>query len=305
MKKLSILAVIASVMMFGCGDEKDIPVINITLQWEVLTLVVDEETTIEAEVFPENATDKVIKWSSSDEQIATVTENGKVTAVKAGKATITAKAGGKDASCEVTVNDKNNEINATVENGASLNVNEVKARLGYSLSIVDGEAMWTGFAVASGDFVNGGFTLKLPETVPASELASMVEDGEYPEGITVNPATAKIASIGLIIAYKDGKQVGRFKYTDGGNWEAFFSYADRDVTVKGSSTSTNTEEGWTNDLTYDVSLTKGWNVIYIYNKNNASKKSSTLEATSTKPAGLKWVFDPGAEIFPAEIRKPR
>jgi uncharacterized protein YjdB len=55
-------------------------------------------------VAPEDATNKEITWSTSDAAKATV-ENGKVTGVAAGTATITVTTedGGKIASCAVTV----------------------------------------------------------------------------------------------------------------------------------------------------------------------------------------------------------
>lgn len=57
-----------------------------------------------ATVAPENATDKAITWTSSDEKVATVDANGLVTAVANGTATITATAAnGVKAECVITV----------------------------------------------------------------------------------------------------------------------------------------------------------------------------------------------------------
>lgn len=52
---------------------------------------------------PVEVTDKTVSWSSDNTPVATVNESGKVTAVAAGEATITAKAGDKSATCHVTV----------------------------------------------------------------------------------------------------------------------------------------------------------------------------------------------------------
>lgn len=59
-----------------------------------------------ATVAPDNATDKTVTWTSSDESIATV-KDGQITGVAAGEATITAEANGFTATCEVTVIEKN------------------------------------------------------------------------------------------------------------------------------------------------------------------------------------------------------
>lgn len=64
-----------------------------------------ETFSITATVAPANATNKAVTYKSSDEKVATVDANGKVTAVANGKATITVTTadGGKTAKCEVTV----------------------------------------------------------------------------------------------------------------------------------------------------------------------------------------------------------
>ena len=83
---------------------KTVPVEGIALDRSEATIEVDGTVTLVATVSPENATDKTVTWSSSDESVATVAD-GVVTGVKVGTATITAKAGDKTATCVVTVKD--------------------------------------------------------------------------------------------------------------------------------------------------------------------------------------------------------
>ena len=82
-----------------------IPVDFILLDNGQIALVEGESVTLTATVSPDDATDKTVTWSTSDEKVATV-ENGKVTAISVGTATITAKAGDKTATCVVTVSKK-------------------------------------------------------------------------------------------------------------------------------------------------------------------------------------------------------
>lgn len=63
---------------------------QITLNKTEGTLTVGNSVTVTATVTPDNATNATVNWTSSDEKVATVDSNGKVTAVAAGNATITA-----------------------------------------------------------------------------------------------------------------------------------------------------------------------------------------------------------------------
>ena len=84
-------------------SEKTVDVTLVKLSQTKLNLVAGGETaTLTATVNPDNATDKTVTWTSDNEAVATV-KDGVVTPVAEGKATITAKAGNKTATCTVTV----------------------------------------------------------------------------------------------------------------------------------------------------------------------------------------------------------
>ena len=88
----------------ACGGEEDtgIPVASVGFNKNVLELEVGETYKLNATVLPSNATDKTLIWSSSDSDVASVSD-GLITARKEGKAEITAKSGNKQAVCTVTV----------------------------------------------------------------------------------------------------------------------------------------------------------------------------------------------------------
>ena len=97
---------------------RTISVESITLNKTQLSLVKGTTETLAATVLPTTATDKAVTWKSSDTAVATV-ENGVVTAVAAGNATITATAGGKTAICAVTVTNPSNSGSSSGGGGGS------------------------------------------------------------------------------------------------------------------------------------------------------------------------------------------
>ncbi len=66
-----------------------------------------------AVVAPENATNKTVTWSVDNAAVATVDAAGVVTPVSGGKAIVTATAGGKTATCEVTVIERETALTST------------------------------------------------------------------------------------------------------------------------------------------------------------------------------------------------
>ena len=80
---------------------------GITLDKTEGILTAGNTVTLNATVLPEEIADETaVTWTSSDEKVATVDENGKVTAIAAGEATITANAGEKSATYKLTVQAK-------------------------------------------------------------------------------------------------------------------------------------------------------------------------------------------------------
>ena len=108
-----------------------VPVASVSLNKETITLIEGESEVLVAKIEPEDATDKTIAWSSSNAQIATVGDDGKVTAIKEGEATITAKAGAKSATCKVKVSAPYIPVS-----GISLNKSTLELKKGNSETLV-------------------------------------------------------------------------------------------------------------------------------------------------------------------------
>ena len=89
----------------GGSTNKTVSVKSVELDKTTLELKEGESQQLVATITPSNATNKDVTWTSSDETIATVDENGNVTAVKAGEATITVTTANRNrkATCAVTV----------------------------------------------------------------------------------------------------------------------------------------------------------------------------------------------------------
>ena len=89
----------------SCKITVNVPVTGVSLNKNSLELTAGKYETLTATVTPADADDKSVTWKSSNTSVATVSANGKVTAVDGGKATITVTTvdGGFTDTCEVTV----------------------------------------------------------------------------------------------------------------------------------------------------------------------------------------------------------
>lgn len=94
------------------AENTRINVDSVILNKEELQLETEDTEQLTATILPEAVADKAVTWKSSNEQVATVSDNGLVTAVSAGEAEITAEVEGKTAVCKVTVTPEA-EVNIT------------------------------------------------------------------------------------------------------------------------------------------------------------------------------------------------
>lgn len=104
---LSLLFAICIIVLVSCqGPENvvsNVPVSSIRLSLTSIELYPGETAQLTATVLPANASDKTVKWTTSESSIATTDDNGLITAIGVGNTVITASAGKKSASCTVSI----------------------------------------------------------------------------------------------------------------------------------------------------------------------------------------------------------
>ena len=176
-----------------------VPVTGVTLEPTSLSLFTGDTAPLTATVQPSDATNQNVTWSSDKPEVATV-DNGTVTAVGAGEATITATAGGITATCVVHVRKP-----ATVEASGSTNLSFTTDQDEFTLTaIVYGENLsqepncweWT---VANTDVVSLSDTPNLRSGSVASSRKAFTIKGT---GTTTITAT-----------YDDGTYRGSVDFT--------------------------------------------------------------------------------------------
>lgn len=99
----AIITATCGALQQSCHVTIEIPVESITLSQDEIFLDTFGEQTLTATVMPDNATQSMVTFTSSDPDVVIVSEEGKIQAQSGGVAEITASAGGKEAVCVVRV----------------------------------------------------------------------------------------------------------------------------------------------------------------------------------------------------------
>ena len=268
--------------------EVEIPkvaVSGITLNNSTLSLTTGQNFTLQAMLSPSNATNKEVTWESSDAGVAAVSKDGVVTAKKAGKATIVAKAAdesGKYASCVVTVTEAKKEVTGVTLNKSSLNLgvggSEVLSATVLPADAINKQVTWLSSTPSVATVSQSGVVTGVKEgtaqisviTADGSKTAicsvivsgqTQTEPGTQTGGI-IDPATGKTAA-----ATFSGMEI-ELDYTS-----TAYNGSDKEPGVA-------IQDAYGNDLTEDVDYT-----LDYYN-NLTVGKATVIVSGKGKYAGV-------------------
>ena len=184
-----------------------IEVTSVSLNKTSLTLEIGESETLTATVLPSNATDKSVTWTSSDKSVVTVI-NGRITAVGAGAATITAKtSNGKTAICSIIVKEPAPEIIEVTS--VSLNKTSLTLEIGASETLTatvlpsnatDKSVTWTSSDQSVAMVVNGKITAIESGTTTITATTSNGKTASCT--ITVNEPAPEVIEVASVLLNK-------------------------------------------------------------------------------------------------------
>ena len=164
-------------------EDVSVPATGVTLNEYSLTLTnIGDTVTLIATVSPDTATDKSVTWTSSNTEVATVNNNGVVTAVANGTATITATTAdgtNKTATCEVTVDDTSTGgIPGDVNGDGKVNGADIVATINYVLSFTGTRAYEENIPTETRRLENMFDYSNLFATTDANGISLAMEGGE-------------------------------------------------------------------------------------------------------------------------------
>ncbi len=194
----------------GDSSPSTVAVESVEISPSEVNITVGATKSLIATVYPENATDKTVTWSSDKLEIATVDSNGKVTANAVGTAKITAKAGGKTSTCSVIVA-SGDKIIYQFEDEEDLEKAEY-------IDIISGSVKFVG------DKVTLVMQLReIPETLPYNRSDEQIEIGdiEYHWGMEIDIDENTAYKLGILYVKKEGPEenAGIENFAEGEIWE--------------------------------------------------------------------------------------
>ena len=215
---LFVLIAVFSVVTFVSCNTDVVPVRSVTLTIDSTYMKVGEAKTLYATVRPADAADTSVTWTSSDQSIATVDANGKVTAVAQGTATITVTSNfdnTKKATCTVNVYDPNSTplTLELIEDGD------------FTLTIYKYETPNVYYSYNGGERQNAGASVLLPNCSAGDKIA-LYRDGEAAPPITIR-CSSDCYVYGNVMSLIDSVNYATKKDVPAGAFMSLFKYNDR------------------------------------------------------------------------------
>ncbi len=173
-----------------------IEVTSVTISNIPTSVAVGNRKTLEATVLPDSAFDKTVTWTTSDETIATVSDDGVVTAIAVGEVTITAQAGSCTDTCTFTVVESLPDpltLEFTAE--GTITFNDAPSSLKYSLNDGDTKTAPSSLSVSEGDVVclyaditeYDGFNIECTsECYVYGNIMSLIDSENYNSSTSLN-----------------------------------------------------------------------------------------------------------------------
>lgn len=197
-----LMAVILSMTFIACSSEDEeniVAVTQITVSPASLVLNVGETEDLEATILPEEASHVSVTWSSSDEKVAAVSQNGTVTGVSEGNAAITVSAGGKSATCQVTIATETIEVESIEISPSALTMTEKGETVQLTAEITPENATDPQVIWASSD--------EMVATVTSEGLVTAVAEGKATITATAGEKTASCeVTVSISIAEIEGNK---------------------------------------------------------------------------------------------------
>ena len=275
----------------GGGGNQTVAVTGVSLSKTSLTLAESGSETLTATVTPSNATNKAVSWKSSDASVASVDNNGKVSAVKAGSATITVTTsdGGKTATCSVTVTSKTVSVT-----GVKLDKSNLELKAGetaqLAATVEPSDASEKGVEWTSSDTkiatVDGSGKVTAVSVGNATITATTKDGGKTAScSVTVNPVAVEGVSVEPAqVEVKEGKTV---------QLKATVSPAEADQEVEWTTSDSQIATVDANGL---VTAIKPGTAYIVVRSKTYTDKFVSCEVTITQDDGLKGIAFDASEI---------
>ena len=254
-----------------------VSVTSVSLNKSSLPLIEGATETLTATVSPYYATNLNVSWKSSNSSVATVSSTGKVTAVKAGTATITVTTedGGKTATCSVTVNAAAVDPSKATDLSSSGTANcyIVSASGDYKFKTVKGNTTTSVGSVSSASVVWETFG-----TSTAPNVGDLVNTVSYSNGYICFKTTGKEGN--ALIAAKDAS--GNILWS----WHIWCTDKPSDQVYKnGAGTMMDRNLGATSSTPGDVGAL---GLLYQWGRKDPFLGSSSTSSSTQAKSTITW-----------------